>query len=53
MPAEPAVVDFGADNQHKRGSVELIEHPARPAFSGGSVDILVNLRIEPILTEPR
>jgi hypothetical protein len=48
MPAESAVVGFRADDENGVRSIELIEHPARPALRRRAVHILVKKRLDAI-----
>ena len=52
MPAEPAVVGFGTDDQNKVRSIELIEHPARPALLRRAVHILVEQSLDAVRAQP-
>jgi hypothetical protein len=46
------VVGGGADEEHPVGLVQAIEHPARPAFGRGAVDVAVEDGGDAVLPQP-
>lgn len=52
MPAESAVIGFGADQQDEIRFVQLVEHPSRPSLGRRAVDVLVQPSVDAVLAKP-
>ena len=52
MAAETPVVGLGANHQHERGGIQLVEHPTWPALRRRAIHILVKDRDDPVGAKP-
>jgi hypothetical protein len=51
MPHHALAVERGADEQHEVGAVDLVVHPAWPAFGGCGMDVLIDERVDTVLAQ--